>query len=232
MKLKDLILLIVVVAVLLPFFLYDSLYQGYVSLNGQHPYILAFIKFAILSTLGEAMGLRVRTGNYTQENYGFMPRAILWGLFGIWIALAIKAFGAGTPAIGVSLGLKDVPAAMAGTFSGTKLFVAFMTSVMINTAFAPVFMTLHKMTDAHIIRNGGKLSALTTPMDMVYYFKDINWDVQWNFVFKKTVPFFWIPAHTITFMLPGELQVLFSAALSIALGVILSAAAVMSRKKA
>ena len=54
---------------------------------------------------------------------------------------------------------------------------------------------------------------------------ELNWNVQWNFVFKKTIPFFWIPAHTITFILPGEFQVLFAALLGIALGLILSIAA-------
>jgi hypothetical protein len=58
----------------------------------------------------------------------------------------------------------------------------------------------------------------------------LNWKVQWDFVFKKTIPLFWIPAHTITFMLPGEFQVLFAASLSIVLGLLLSVAAVMSRQ--
>ena len=56
----------------------------------------------------------------------------------------------------------------------------------------------------------------------------MNWRVQWNFVFKKTIPFFWYPAHTITFLLPEETRVLFAALLGVALGVILAVAA---RKK-
>jgi len=46
--------------------------------------------------------------------------------------------------------------------------------------------------------------------------------VMWNFIFKKTIPFFWIPAHTITFLLPAEFRVLFAAVLGIALGLILA----------
>ena len=49
--------------------------------------------------------------------------------------------------------------------------------------------------------------------------------MQWNFVFKKTIPFFWIPAHTLTFCLPADLQVLFAAICGVALGLILSIAA-------
>ena len=50
----------------------------------------------------------------------------------------------------------------------------------------------------------------------------INWEVQWGFVFKKTIPLFWYPAHTITFLLPGDYQVLFAAFLGVVLGLILS----------
>jgi hypothetical protein len=38
----------------------------------------------------------------------------------------------------------------------------------------------------------------------------------------KTIPIFWIPAHTITFLLPSEYRVLSAAFLSIALGTILA----------
>lgn len=41
---------------------------------------------------------------------------------------------------------------------------------------------------------------------------------------KKTIPLFWFPAHTITFLLPGTWQVLFAAVLGVALGVILALA--------
>ena len=57
-----------------------------------------------------------------------------------------------------------------------------------------------------------------------------NWSVQWNFVFKKTIPFFWIPAHTITFLLPVQYQVLFAAILGIVLGVLLAIASLKSEK--
>jgi hypothetical protein len=58
----------------------------------------------------------------------------------------------------------------------------------------------------------------------------LDWKVQWNFIFKKTIPFFWIPAHTITFLLPPEFRVLFAALLGIALGIILSIGVLMSKK--
>ena len=100
---------------------------------------------------------------------------------------------------------------------------------MMNTCFAPVFMTLHKITDTHILQNNGSMVSLIRPLNIGKILDTLNWSVQWNFVFKKTIPFFWIPAHTITFLLPAQYQVLFAAALSIVLGLILSIAALMQR---
>ncbi|MFI3331508.1 MAG: hypothetical protein R3Y38_06855 [Rikenellaceae bacterium] len=230
MKLKDLAFLLGIFIILSPFIFCDYCYAGYVSFNASHPYVMAFIKFAILSTIGEASGLRVKTGNYTQPNFGVFPRFILWGLFGVWIAVAMKSFASGVPVMVESLGIDGAVASMKGPLTLTRVFTAFMISVMMNTIFAPVFMTLHKITDAHILKNGGKAISLFRPINMAQGFRDVNWDVQWGFVFKKTIPLFWFPAHTITFLLPGEFQVLFAALLSVALGLILSVAAVMSRK--
>lgn len=229
MKGKDFLMILVVLVFFSPFVFCSYVYGGYVSFNAAHPYVMAFIKFALLSTLGESLSLRIRTGVYSPPNYGLFPRAILWGFFGVWIAIAMKSFASGVPFMAESLGVKGAREAMGLEISGTRVFVAFLISVMMNTIFAPVFMTLHKITDAHIFENGGKLSSLFKRIDMVHYFKGLNWDIQWGFVFKKTIPFFWIPAHTITFLLPAEFQVLFAALLSIALGVILSVAAGRSR---
>ena len=83
----------------------------------------------------------------------------------------------------------------------------------------------HKITDIHIIENGGTLRGFVKPIRFARVFQEINWDVQWNFVFKRTIPLFWIPAQTITFLLPEEFRVLFAAFLGIVLGVLLAVAA-------
>ncbi len=86
-------------------------------------------------------------------------------------------------------------------------------------------MTIHKITDAHILNNGGTLRGLLRPIRMSQIIQSLNWKVQWEFVFKKTIPFFWFPAHTLTFLLPGEQRVLCAALLSVFLGFFLSIAA-------
>ena len=188
---------------------------------------MAFFKFAILATFGEVLGLRIRTGKYNMPHFGILPRAVVWGVLGVWIAIAMGVFRNGVPQYLDKFQLfSGINAAMTGNFSILKLVGAFCISVMMNTTFAPVFMTLHKITDTHIMQTSGSLkSFFTNKLHFAQIISEINWKVQWGFVFKKTIPFFWIPAHTITFILPANFQVLFAALLGVCLGVILSIAA-------
>ncbi len=228
MKQKDFVFLLVAVALFLPFILSETLYQSYQSFNAAHGMVMSFIKFAILSTMGELLGLRISTGNYFRKGFGVLPRAVVWGIFGMGINMAFVVFSTGVPAFAAYLGVEHPQAIMAGGLSWGKAGLALAISVTMNTIFAPVFMTLHKITDTHILATGGTLRGLFTPIPMGEIMQGLNWRVQWGFVFKKTIPFFWYPAHTITFLLPEESRVLFAALLGVALGVILAVAA---RKK-
>ncbi len=228
MKKQDLIFAIACIAFFVPFFVCEPIKQWFLEMSSYkdwHAMIMAFFKFAILATLGEVIGLRIQKGVYNQKGFGIIPRAVVWGFLGVVISMAMTIFSKGTPAFLANMGANISPDAC----FGTRLFIAFCISVTMNCIFAPVFMTFHKITDMHIMQNGGTLKGFfCNRLNMAQSFKNINWEVQWGFVFKKTIPFFWFPAHTITFMLPGEYRVLFAALLGIALGVILSIA---SRKK-
>lgn len=228
MKKQDFIFILCAVLVLLPFFIFDSVYEWYKSFNAEHGMIMSFFKFAILSTAGEVIGLRISTGVYNRPGFGILPRALVWGILGMGISMAMKIFSIGTPAFLEYAGVKGAMQVMGGALSLKKVLVAFSISVAMNSIFAPVFMTLHKITDTHILNNGGTLGGFFRPIKMGEIISNLNWKVQWGFVFKKTIPFFWFPAHTITFLLPGDLQVLFAALLGVALGILLAIAA---RKK-
>lgn len=230
MKKNDFLVIGGVILLFLPFFVSSSVFGFYENFNKMHPMIMSFIKFAVLATLGESIGLRIKEGCYNYRGFGLLPRAIVWGFLGLTIQMAFVIFSQGIPVfltkiLGLDFG---IPEEM--TF-GSKLLIAFCISATMNLIYAPVMMTLHKITDLHIINNGGTVNGLLQPIDMGEIMSNINWNVQWNFVFKKTIPFFWIPAHTITFMLPPEYRVLFAAALGIALGVILSLAAIKGKSK-
>jgi len=225
MKKKDLIFALAVIAIFSPFFWSNTTYETYTGFNVQHGMIMAFIKFAILATLGEVIGLRIKTGKYIQKGFGVIPRAIVWGFIGLTIKMAFIIFATGTPEFLAYLGLNDARTLMQGDLSWNKLLVAFCISAAMNIIYAPVMMTFHKITDIHIITQGGTIRGFFTPIRFAAIFGMINWDVQWNFVFKRTIPLFWIPAQTITFLLPEEFRVLFAAFLGIVLGILLAVAA-------
>ncbi len=223
MKKSDLITLLIVAAVLALFIFVPAALDAFNYATSTHGMIMSFFKFAILATFGEMLALRIRKGCYTEKGFGVLPRMIVWGILGMGIAMAMTIFKSGTITFLTYLGLEQSAEWFAGSLSWGKLLVAFCISVLMNSIFAPVFMTLHKITDIHIAQTGGTLKGFFSPIP----FQDIiankiNWNVQWGFVFKKTIPFFWYPAHTITFLLPGNYQVLFAALLGVVLGLILS----------
>jgi hypothetical protein len=229
MKTKDVIFIIVLILFFLPFFVFDEVFHFYETFNKEHGMITSFIKFGVLATLGEVIALRIRKGVYRQDGFGILPRAMVWGFLGMTVFLAFKIFASGTPVFLQYLGMENAPIAITKDLSPLKALVSFSISTAMNLIYAPVLMTTHKITDEHIVMNGGTLRGLFKPIDVAGIFKKINWDIQWHFVFKKTIPLFWIPAHTITFLLPPEYQVLFAALLSVALGIILSIASLKSR---
>jgi len=222
MKKSDLIFIISILAILAVFIFIQPVTSWYMQYNKEHGMIMSFFKFALLATLGEIIALRIRTGNYNEPGFGIIPRMIVWGFLGISINIAFQIFSTGGPVFLAYLGLSSAPEAMKGSFSSLKLLDAFTISATMNLTFAPVMMTFHKITDTHIIKTGGSISGLFSPIPFASILKNMNWDVMWNFIFKKTIPFFWIPAHTITFLLPAEFRVLFAAILGIALGLILA----------
>lgn len=230
MKKSDLYLILFVLLLFCPFIFIKPAFDWYTAFNKEHGMMMSFVKFAILATLGEMIALRIRKGVYNENGFGIFPRALVWGFLGLTIKVAFTVFSAGTPVFLEYLGLKDASQVMKAGFSGEKLLVAFCISTAMNLVFAPVMMTFHKITDIHILANGGTLAGFFTPIHFAEIFKGMNWDVQWNFVIKKTIPFFWIPAHTITFLLPTDFQVLFAALLGIALGLILSFASLKGAK--
>ena len=52
--------------------------------------VMSFVKFAILATLGEMLGLRTSTGVYHNKTFGIIPRMVIWGVLGVLLAIAAK----------------------------------------------------------------------------------------------------------------------------------------------
>jgi hypothetical protein len=229
MKKQDLIFFSIIVLIFLPFVISDPLYRSYTQFNSSHGFLMSFLKFAILASYGEVLGLRIRTGRYDLKGFGLLPRIIVWGFLGLAIKAAFILFSAGAPAILSYLGMDHPADVLAGEMSWGKLLVAFTVSLTLNLTFSPVLMTFHRISDTHIMLNGGELRSFFIQPDIRSILTGFDWNMHWGFVLKRSIPLFWIPAHTITFLLPVDFQILFAAMLGVVLGVILAFAAAPKR---
>ena len=185
------------------------------SLTINYPYIMGFIKTAILATMGELLVMRIKTGRYFNDR-GMFLKFIVWGFLGMIFVIIFKIFGDG-----VKSAQQTGFLLVSNVEIINSLLYAFLTSVFMNVFFAPSFMLLHRVTDGFIDQAQGAIKnifkvKLSDVIDRI----SLNHFV--SFVLLKTIPFFWIPAHTITFLLPETYRVLMAAYLSIALGFILT----------
>ena len=229
MKKSDLFILLLFVLLFLPFLVFPEIYHAYYRFNANHGYLMSFAEFAILSTFGDILGLRIKTGSYIQKGFGYIPRALLWGFIGICIKMGFVIFGNGAPEMLASFGIHfptAVPAAvlLESGFSWIKLLAAFSVGITINIFYAPVFMAFYKIIELHIKENDGTLRGFFTPVKFGKHFTEMDWHSYWHFILKKTLPFFWIPAQTLNFMFPEEFRILVAASFSIILGILLSVA--------
>lgn len=177
------------------------------SLSNSHPFCMGFAKFALLATAGELISALLSKNGFALPVKLFW-RFIIWGLIGVWITFMMKVYNI---AAGELMQTGMLP-------GGESVFLkALYTSVMMNTTFGPTFMAVHKCTDKLL-----ELRAKKQPAGLKAVVSAIDWSGFAGFTIAKTVPFFWIPAHTVTFLLPAEYQVMMAAALSVALGIILT----------
>ncbi len=210
MLIGDLISVLLTLAIA-TFFAIPATRGLYISANAGAPELLAFIKFALLATGGEIWAWRIKHKTYNLKGFGLLPKTLLWGVFGIIIYWAFGIFSGGVPKVFPFLDTLQEP--------WRNILTAFAISLFLNLIFSPIFMTTHHLTDRFITANQGRLPI--RQFNMLSALKGIDWDRMWGFVFTKTIPFFWIPAHTITFMLPSEWRMIFAAGLSVFLGIIL-----------
>lgn len=173
-------------------------------LSFAHDYVIigGFIKFFFLASMGDFVGLRLRTGSWSVPNK-IIQKAIVWGLIGAIIGIVFTIF---------SSGVLELQSRGVLPFEGVAFATAFFTSVFMNLIFAPTMMSFHRISDQYLDSDGSFTHAI----------KEVNWVHFYKVVLFKTVPLFWIPAHTITFLLPDEYRIIFAAVLGIALGLLLS----------
>ena len=178
----------------------------FLSFAASTPLLAGFIKFFVLATIGDFIGKRLKTCKWSIPNY-LLVKATIWGFIGVVIVLMFGIF---------PVGVEYLQSENILPYEGSTLAMALFTSILMNFTFAPTMMAFHRITDTY-------LNLLVDNKQVTL--KDAVEDVKWNqfisFIVFKTIPLFWIPAHTITFLLPSEYRVIFAAVLGIFLGLIL-----------
>ena len=211
---------VMILAAFAAFLVLPSTHNLFVSATSSHPYIMGFIKFAILSTMGEFLATRIVLKRW-QMVPGMLPKMLIWGVLGVLIVMMFSVYADGVSGA-INKGLLWT-GGVDGGFTA-KLFKALYISAIMNLTFAPAFMAAHRITDTWIDArysvnqkgDPGKGISISQAISV------IDWSGFFKFVVGKTIPLFLIPAHTITFLLPDTYKVIFAASLSIVLGLILS----------
>lgn len=184
--------------------------EVFMAMTQAYPYISGFFKFFVLATMGDMLGARILHGQW-QKTKGLIFKAIIWGIIGMMITLAFTLYSEGV------LAAQDIGRL---PFHGSKFGHAFLTSVMMNITFAPFMFLFHKFSDLYIDVKYRGMKKVTIN-DLV---KEIDFNMLIGFSMLKTIPFFWIPCHTLVFLMPPQYRVVASAFLSIALGLMMAIA--------
>jgi hypothetical protein len=141
-------------------------------------------------------------------------RVFVWGGVGFFMVPAFPVYSNGVAAA-LQSGM------LPGGHSGSPLIRAIWTSVVMNMTFGPVVMIGHRVCDTYLDLAGGRLLRLPS-VRLGEVITTINWHNLIEVVCIKMLVFFWLPAHTITYLLSPQYRVLCAASLSFALGVILA----------
>jgi len=164
----------------------------YITLVKTYPILMAMIQFAILGTLGDIIS------KWIINKKIFMPFKIHITLLKMveWAILAIMIKYAFTGFKGfISILITNNMLPQLNTF-----WKAFAISVATNLQFGFLLVIFHRILDNLVMR-------------------EKNWkNIEKGFY---SLIWFWIPAHTITFMLPKDYQIGLAAIWSVVLGVIL-----------
>jgi len=110
------------------------------EVTAMHPFLMGFVKFSLLATVGEIFAARLEKKCW-QFPRGVVAKFIVWGFFGIVIALMFKVYSGGVAFI-IQSGIID------GKVGG--IWSAFLTSLIMNATFGMALMISHKVTDTMI----------------------------------------------------------------------------------
>jgi hypothetical protein len=188
----------------------------FVELTRAHPYLMGMLKIGLLGTMGELLGGRIVSGRWILRGIRLHERVIVWAFLGIVFTAVFPLFSHGVDGL---LGQGLLPG------QGSRFLGAFWKSLFMNVIFAFPMMTFHRFTDTLIGRG-----TLFGRWRVVETFTAIDWRNMFAIVAASCI-WFWIPAQTVTFLLPAEFRIMSAAFLAIVLGFILGMAKRLSMKE-
>jgi hypothetical protein len=153
----------------------------------------AFLQFAVLGTLGEFLGIVAARRRSDTRLLEWAVKAVIWGVLGILIKYAFTGFK------GFLAGLVDA-GLLPHACEDVAVLRAFSLSVLTNAMFGPLLMFLHRSSDNLVAGTRGYAGIEASLL---------------------TLAWFWVPAHTVTFILPYDFQVGLAALWSVVLGLIM-----------
>lgn len=167
-----------------------------------NPLLSAAIQFAILGTLGEVISFSLiqKRPAIPCTWLQLVYKMFAWALLGVIIKYGFAGMKGFVSAL--------IDHQMLPSILGSGLGWALSVSVFTNILFGPQMMAFHRLEDNLILRQKG-FEGITRAW----------WTLIW----------FWIPAHTLTFLLPTEFQITLAALWSLVLGIIMGFS---KRKKA
>ena len=167
----------------------------YVEAVMSHPILMAIVQFAILGTFGEVVSKWIIKKKIHSP---FQVKMILWKMI-VWAILAVCIKYAFVGIIGFVDALIDHKM-LPEFFAKAGFARAFSISFLINIQFGLFLVIFHRVLDNLVLT-----------------------DKNWKGLHKGMLSllWFWVPAHTVTFMLPKVYQIGLAAMWSVMLGIIL-----------
>ncbi|MFP4458203.1 MAG: hypothetical protein ACLFSQ_01300 [Candidatus Zixiibacteriota bacterium] len=173
--------------------------EFYINFAKNYPILSGMLQFAILGPIGEFIAAKIRGKKWQYTAIQTILKGVGWAILAIFIKYVFVGFGGFVKEL---VGHNMLPQAFepnAGAKAQPFLF-AFSKSFFTNVMFGPVLFFVHRFFD-NVIESKKDYSGLDKAL--------------------LTLLWFWIPAHTITFVLPGHFQMGLAALWSIVLGIIL-----------
>jgi len=169
---------------------------AYIDFVRSYPIGSAMLQFAVLGTLGDCLSVWIQHKRIYWP-YSFLQsfwKPVVWAILAILIKFAFLGYNGFVDSL-LEHGYLGASFANVGSF-----LRAFAISVTMNLQFGFLLVIAHRILDY-------------LPFGRT----------QWTNIHKAfySLIWFWIPAHTVTFMLPSVLQIGLAAVWSVALGLIL-----------